>query len=344
MPRRLSVPEYIDGIRQGIRSVRGRSTLARSISLVESKLPSDRQLATQLIENIMEHTGKAFRIGITGVPGVGKSTTIDNLAMLLIERGHTVAVLAIDPSSAVSGGSILGDKTRMHQVSVHPHAFVRPSPTDTYLGGVARKTRESILLCEASGCDIILVESVGVGQSEILLSSMVDCFVALMLPNAGDELQGIKKGLLEMVDIVAINKSDGENRLSAEKARKEYQTALHYTARKYAGWSVPVLLISGLYNTGMDALWEGIQTHHTQIQENGLLQKQRSQQQVEWLRTAMQDRLWEIFRENPELQEMWKEKAHNVENGIEHVGKAVDELVVQFMQSWSPSISPKVPR
>ena len=275
-------------------------------------------------------TGNAIRIGITGVPGVGKSTLLDRFGMRLVDSGLTVAVLAIDPSSSRTGGSILGDKTRMANLSVHSNAFVRPSPTDRHLGGVARKTRETMLLCEAAGFDVILVESVGVGQSEIVLAGMVDCFVALMLPNAGDELQGIKKGLLEWVDVLAVNKSDGENLRLSELSRREYAAALHYVPHRHQDWKPKTLCVSGLTGLGLDELWCEIQNHRNVLTQSGALVKLRQDQRLEWLDSLLKDRLWESFIQHPDVSQQWLTLHHQTEKGDLSVREASTRLLNLF--------------
>lgn len=325
MPRRLSVDAYVEGL-----IAQNRSILGRAISLVESKRSEDRILADALLTECMPRTGSAMRIGITGVPGVGKSTLLDRFGMLLVESGLSVAVLAIDPSSSRTGGSILGDKTRMAHLSVHPNAFVRPSPTDRHLGGVARKTRETMLLCEAAGFDVVLVESVGVGQSEILLAGMVDCFVALMLPNAGDELQGIKKGLLEWVDILAVNKSDGHNAGLAERARREYDAALHYVPHRHDNWSPKTLCISGLTGLGLKELWDNIQIHRQTLIQSDAFEKMRQQQRVEWLDSLLRERLWEQFTHHEQVSQALPVLQHKIANGDLSVRDAAARLLKTF--------------
>jgi LAO/AO transport system kinase len=266
-----------------------RAVLARAITLIESRKPDHQQKARALVQMLLPHTGKAFRVGITGVPGVGKSTTIDTLGANLCEAGHRVAVLAVDPSSTRTGGSILGDKTRMARLSADRRAFIRPSPSSGTLGGVAAKTRESMLLCEAAGFDVILVETVGIGQSETAVSDMTDFFLVLMLPGAGDELQGIKKGVLELADMIAINKSDGDNRPRAIAAAGEYRAALHILQPASPLWSPPVVLISGLANEGLDKLWENIVEHRRRLEAAGEFARKRGSQQVRWMWTMIDD-------------------------------------------------------
>ena len=325
MPRRLSLNAYVEGLNS-----QNRSVLGRAISLIESKKPSDRVLSDALLTQCMPRTGSALRIGITGVPGVGKSTLLDRFGMMLVDSGLSVAVLAIDPSSSRTGGSILGDKTRMTQLSVHPNAFVRPSPTDRHLGGVARKTREAMLLCEAAGFDVVLVESVGVGQSEILLAGMVDCFVALMLPNAGDELQGIKKGLLEWVDVLAINKSDGDNARLSERARREYDAALHYVPHRHESWAPKTLCISGLTGLGLEELWTAIQTHRETLIQSGAFDKMRRQQRLEWLDSLLRERLWEHFTHHEQVSQTLPVLQQKIANGDLSVRDAATRLLKTF--------------
>ncbi|MEO0897110.1 MAG: methylmalonyl Co-A mutase-associated GTPase MeaB [Bacteroidota bacterium] len=288
--KRLSPEAYKDGIVKQDRAV-----LGRAITLIESTLPSDRAIADDLIQACMPFTGKSFRLGISGVPGVGKSTFIDSFGSLLVERGIRVAVLAIDPSSQQSKGSILGDKTRMNRLSHHPLAFIRPSPTSGTLGGVASKTRESLLLCEAAGFDVIIVETVGVGQSETAVRDMVDFFLLLMLPNAGDELQGIKKGIMEMADSIAINKSDGNFLPKAREAKATYAQALRLFARKESEWTPKVLLSSALEGKGMDEIWSMLTSYREKLEKNGYWEAQRRFQMRTWFEDSIKQSLLDIF-------------------------------------------------
>ena len=246
-----------------------RSALARAMTLVESTLPKHQVLAQELLSLLMPHTGNSHRIGVTGVPGVGKSTFLDSYGMYLIERGHRVAVLAVDPSSSITGGSILADKARMNDLALSDNAFVRPSPSSNNLGGVARRTRENILLCEAAGYDMVLVETVGVGQSETVVADMVDFFLVLMLAGAGDELQGIKKGIIELADLIAINKSDGDNINRAKAAANEYTSALHYLTPTSEKWQPSTLCLSALESVGYDELYQSIAKHAAVMHECG---------------------------------------------------------------------------
>lgn len=269
-----------------------RAVLARAITLVESRRADHRALARALLDAVLPSTGGAIRVGITGVPGVGKSTTIDALGSKLTVAGHKVAVLAVDPSSTRTGGSILGDKTRMARLAVDPAAYIRPSPASGTLGGVAAKTRETMLLCEAAGFDVVLVETVGVGQSETAVADLTDFFLVLMLAGAGDELQGIKKGVLELADMIAVNKADGvEGKRRAEAAAAEYRAALHILTPASATWSPPVVTVSGLSEEGLDALWARIVDHRGRLGATGELQARRRTQDAKWMWALVQERL-----------------------------------------------------
>ena len=273
-----------------------RATLARAITLIESKRADHRKSAQRLVQDLLPHTGKAIRVGITGAPGVGKSTTIDTLGTHLTAKGHKVAVLAVDPSSTRTGGSILGDKTRMAKLAVDPNAFVRPSPSSGTLGGVAAKTRETMLLCEAAGYDVILVETVGIGQSETAVADMSDFFLALMLPGAGDELQGIKKGVVELADMIAVNKADGDNLKRARAAAAEYRAALHILTPRSSSWTPPVVTYSALTGDGVAELWAQVLLHRERLGATGELAELRRQQQVKWLWSMLEDRVFSRLR------------------------------------------------
>jgi LAO/AO transport system kinase len=274
------------GIRAGERAV-----LARAITLVESKRADHQKAARRLVQDLLPLTGKALRVGITGAPGVGKSTTIDTLGTLLSGQGHKVAVLAVDPSSVRSGGSILGDKTRMARLSGDADAFIRPSPAAGTLGGVAAKTRETMLICEAAGYDVILVETIGIGQSETAVADMTDFFLVLMLPGAGDELQGIKKGVVELADMIAVNKADGDNIRRATAAAAEYRAALHILTPRSPSWTPPVITYSAMTGDGMTDLWGKVVEHRRKLDASGELAARRRAQQVKWMWTMFEDRL-----------------------------------------------------
>jgi len=292
--RRLSLQHYIDSVLGADRMV-----LARAITLVESHLPADGDLAARLLDSLLPHTGRALRVGITGVPGVGKSTFIDALGMhLLRDRGENVAVLSVDPSSPISGGSILGDKTRMERLAVEERAFIRPSPARGHLGGVARRTRETMLLCEAAGYRNVLVETVGVGQSETAVRSMTDFFLLLMLAGAGDELQGMKRGIIEMIDGMAINKADGDNRPKAERARIEYAGALHLFPASPDGWTPRVLTCSAVDNAGVADVWQMVLAHRELLEGNGWLERRRNLQALSWMQELTVVGLDALFRGN----------------------------------------------
>jgi LAO/AO transport system kinase len=294
--RAPTLADYVAGVRAGDRGM-----LARAITLVESRRSDHRRLAGQLVQALLPHTGRAHRIGITGVPGVGKSTTIDQLGSDLIAAGHRVAVLAVDPTSSRTGGSILGDKTRMQRLSVAREAFIRPSPTSGTLGGVTRRTRETMALVEAAGFDVVIVETVGVGQSETAVAGMVDFFLVLLLAGGGDDLQGIKKGIIEIADLIAINKADGDNVERAERAAADYRGALNLLTPTSPSWSVPVLTISGLDNRGLDRLWSLVREHRARLTASGEFEANRRKQAVGWMREMLEEQLLAMVREHPRV-------------------------------------------
>src|SRR5215203_4047742 len=285
----------LEGLAAGIRAG-DRAVLARAITLVESKRADHRQAAHRLVQELLVRTGKAIRVGITGAPGVGKSLTIDALGSFLTERGQKVAALAVDPSSTRTGGAILGDKTRMARLAVDPNAFIRPSPSSGTLGGVAAKTRETMLLCEAAGYDVVLVETVGIGQSEIAVADMTDFFLVLMLPGAGDELQGMKKGVVELADMIAVNKADADNVARANAAAAEYRAALHILNPRSPDWTPPVITYSGLTGAGIAELWQKILDHRTAMNASGEFAGRRREQQVKWMWSMLEQRMMARLR------------------------------------------------
>jgi LAO/AO transport system kinase len=313
---------YVQGVLQGDRRV-----LAKTITLIESTRLDHQRLAQTVIDQLLPHTGKSVRLGISGVPGVGKSTFVESLGTLLVGKNHQVAVLAVDPSSNRSGGSIMADKTRMEKLAANQHAFIRPSPTGGNLGGVARKTRESILICEAAGFDVVLVETVGVGQSEITVASMVDFFLMLMLAGAGDELQGIKKGVLELADALAINKADGDNVEKAGRAKRAYENALQLLAPASKTWSPPVLTCSALEVTGIEAIWQTVLNHRQRLNETGELRARRRAQALDWMGSLIDEGLRARFYGNPAVRAMLPELRRSVIQGTIDATAAAEKLL-----------------
>ena len=304
-----------------------RLTLARTITLIESTLPAHQKLAREIVNKLLPFTGTSTRIGITGVPGAGKSTYIESFGKMLTSLGHRVAVLAIDPSSSRSGGSILGDKTRMEKLAVDPNAYIRPSPSSGTLGGVGRKTRETMLVCEAAGYDVVIIETVGVGQSETTVASMVDFFLVLMIAGGGDELQGIKKGVLEVADAIVINKADGDNVLRAERARKEYQAALHMLMPNSPNWSPPVLTCSALETTGIKTIWKTILEHREKLTNSGEMESKRKTQALDWMAFLLDEGLRQWFYTNPHIREALPTLRKNVEDKTTSPTAAADTLL-----------------
>lgn len=307
-----------------------RASLARAITLVESTRAEDETQAAQLLDEILPSTGTARRVGITGVPGVGKSTFIEALGTRLIDRGHRVAVLAVDPSSQISGGSILGDKSRMGELANREEAFIRPSPSALSLGGVGRRTRECMLLCEAAGFDVVFVETVGVGQSETLVADMVDCFLFLALPGAGDELQGIKRGILELADIIAVNKADGDQLALANNAVAEYSAVLRFLRARSEHWRPRALALSSTEGRGLDELWNVVAEHDAAMRQSGEFESRRQDQQKRWMWSLIEERLQGGFREHPEVRARLADMERAVAAGERAPGAAAAELLRRF--------------
>jgi LAO/AO transport system kinase len=290
--------------------------LAKTITLIESALPEHQALARTILDQLLPYTGKSIRLGITGVPGVGKSTFIESMGIMLVEKGHRVAVLTVDPSSEKSGGSVMADKTRMEKLSAHPSAFIRPSPSGGTLGGVARKTRETMLICEAAGFDVLIIETMGVGQSETKVASMVDFFLVLMLAGAGDELQGIKKGVLEMADALSINKADGNNLENAKKACKAYKAALSLLQPPSPSWEPPVLTCSALEMAGIEDIWKTVIDHSKKLSATGELKEKRRQQSLDWMWSIVEDGLKDRFYRHPYIKSLLRKVTREVEKGV----------------------------
>jgi len=329
MAKRTNILDFpLDEILLGIRK-NDRVMLGRAITLIESRHPSHQVKGNQILSALMKDPRPTFRIAISGSPGVGKSTFIEQLGIHLIEKGHKVAVLSIDPSSDVNSGSILGDKTRMERLSIHPSAFIRPSPAGDFLGGIAWRTREAITLCEAAGYDIVIVETVGVGQSEFKVRNMVDCFFLLLAPGGGDELQGIKKGIVEIADIIAVNKCDGDLQKAAESTRKEYSQAIHLSPAKSNGWSQKVINTSGITGNGIPEAWELILAFQNMVQENKWLDKNRQEQKIIWFKERLAIAIHQYvdgLSSKEEIAELEKEiKEGNIDpiKGVDQVMKKI---------------------
>lgn len=328
MRQRLSVDAYLEGILSGDRVI-----LSRGITLIESKLKTDRKLAGELLTKLLPATGKSLRIGITGVPGVGKSSFIETFGKYLTSLDKKIAVLTIDPSSKKSGGSILADKTRMENLAHDPLAYIRPSASGLSLGGVARNTRETMLLCEAAGYEIIIIETVGVGQSETLVRGMSDFFLLLMLAGAGDELQGIKKGIMEMADAVAINKADGKNKVTAQQAVGQYQNALHLFPKSDSEFTTRVVTCSALENTGISELWALIREYQILTTKNGFFEKNRRNQNLEWMHDHIRQTLVDQFYENSLMKKALKNSEKLVSNGEELPLAAAQRMLEIFLKT-----------
>lgn len=321
----LSVEEYFDGIREGNRTI-----LSQAITLIESSRPEHQEIAREIVRKCLPYTHQSVRIGITGVPGVGKSTFIESIGGHICSENHSIAVLAVDPSSEISGGSILGDKTRMETLVNHPKVYIRPSPSSGSLGGVARKTRETIYLCEAAGFDVILIETVGVGQSETAVHSMVDFFLLLMLGGAGDELQGIKRGIMEMADAIAITKSDGDNVLRTKIAKAEYENALHLFPPAASGWMPKVHCCSAVKHTGMHEIWQTIGDYLQSTRENGYFMNKRNSQSAYWMYESIETRVKESFYSNPAVKQLLPELERQLAAHTISSFEAADKLFSLF--------------
>ena len=321
----LSEDDYVEGVAKG-----DRMTLSRAITLIESNSPRHFAKAQRVLQRLLPRTGKALRIGITGVPGAGKSTMIEAFGNMLCDDGHRVAVLTVDPTSSVTKGSILGDKTRMGTLSRRPEAFIRPSPAGGTLGGVARKSRETMLMCEAAGYDVIIIETVGVGQSETTVRSMVDFFLLVVLTGAGDELQGIKKGIMELADAIVINKADGDNLMKAKVSRGEYERMIEYIRPATPGWPTHAYLCSALEHTGLKELWEVIQVFQKLTQESGVWQKRREGQLLDWMHSMIDEHLHNLFFEDAVVTGRMPEIREAVLDGTISPTQAVAELINLF--------------
>lgn len=321
----LSVDDYVEGVLKGDCAI-----LGRAITLVESNSLAHMELAQDVLKQLLPFAGKSIRIGITGVPGVGKSTFIESLGCYLLKLGHKLAVLAVDPSSSITGGSILGDKTRMESLCHDKRCFIRPSPTGGALGGVARKSRETMLVCEAAGFDVILIETVGVGQSEITVRSMVDFFLLLMLAGAGDELQGIKKGIIELADAVFITKADGDNKTQAEVARSGYERAMHYTQPATAGWKPPVVTCSAVSGKGIEESWSIIERFRREATVSGAFESRRRSQTLEWIYEIVNEHIRTLFFNHPGVAKALAGIERSVLNGSLPPTAAAARLITIF--------------
>ncbi|WP_405571073.1 methylmalonyl Co-A mutase-associated GTPase MeaB [Winogradskyella sp. Asnod2-B02-A] len=326
---RLTQKAYIDGILDGDRMI-----LSRAITIIESNLESDKILAKEIVQEILPNSGKSIRIGITGVPGVGKSTFIEVFGLHLVKQGHKVAILSIDPTSQRSRGSILGDKTRMEELAILEEAYIRPSASGDTLGGVSNKTGETMLLCEAAGYDVILIETVGVGQSETAVHGMTDFFLLLMLAGAGDELQGIKKGIMEMADMVVINKADGDNITMSKLAKRQYQNALHIFPKSESGWSPVVSTASAIKNIGIAKVWDEILKFKTLVDDNGYFIKNRKHQQIKWMYNNINEELKQLFYNSKDIKKELSILEKDVIASEISPVKAAQQIIEKFKKSF----------
>lgn len=323
--KKMSVEEYVEGVKKGDRMI-----LAKAITLIESNAPKDFDKAQRVLQALLPRTGHSLRIGITGVPGAGKSTFIEAFGQLLCQQGYKVAVLAVDPTSSITGGSILGDKTRMQKLSREPNCFIRPSPSGGTLGGVARKSRETMMLCEAAGCDVILVETVGVGQSETTVRSMVDFFMLVVLTGAGDDLQGIKKGIMELADAIVVNKADGDNLERAKVTQGEYERMVEFIRPATEGWKTHAYRCSALQKTGLLELWAVMREFEKVTKKSGAFENRRQRQIIAWVKTMIDEHLHNLFYEDPVIKGRLPEVRAAVLAGVVSPSQAVTELIKTF--------------
>lgn len=323
--KKMSVEEYVEGVKKGDRMI-----LAKAITLIESNAPRDFDKAQRVLQALLPRTGHSLRIGITGVPGAGKSTFIEAFGQLLCRQGYKVAVLAVDPTSSITGGSILGDKTRMQKLSREPNCFIRPSPSGGTLGGVARKSRETMMLCEAAGCDVILVETVGVGQSETTVRSMVDFFMMVVLTGAGDDLQGIKKGIMELADAIVVNKADGDNLERAKVTQGEYERMVEFIRPATEGWKTHAYRCSALKKTGLLELWAVMREFEKVTKQSGVFENRRQRQIIAWVKTMIDEHLHNLFYEDPVIKGRLPEVRAAVLAGVVSPSQAVAELIKTF--------------
>ncbi|SER58157.1 LAO/AO transport system kinase [Propionibacterium cyclohexanicum] len=328
MPRRVDVPALAGQVMAG-----QRAGIAQAITLVESSLPAHRPLARELLSRLLPHSGNAVRVGLTGVPGAGKSTFIDAMGCRLIERGHKVAVLAVDPSSTRTGGSILGDRTRMGKLAESDDAYIRPSPSGGHLGGVARATREAMVIMEAAGYDTIIVETVGVGQSEVAVAGMVDTFLLLSLSGAGDQLQGIKRGILELADVIAVNKADGDNAAEARITARDLSIAMRLMNDESSGRRTPVLTCSALTHTGLDEVWQAVLDHRAWVESTIGLTRRRADQQVDWLWAQIEGTVVDSLRSTPELVSLGRRLESEVESSSVSALEASSEFLAAYAKA-----------
>lgn len=323
--KKMSVEDYVEGVKKGDRMI-----LAKAITLIESNAPKDLDKAQRVLQALLPRTGHSLRIGITGVPGAGKSTFIEAFGQLLCQQGYKVAVLAVDPTSSITGGSILGDKTRMQKLSREPNCFIRPSPSGGTLGGVARKSRETMMLCEAAGCNVILVETVGVGQSETTVRSMVDFFMLVVLTGAGDDLQGIKKGIMELADAIVVNKADGDNLERAKVTQGEYERMVEFIRPATEGWKTHAYRCSALKKTGLLELWAVMREFEKVTKQSGAFENRRQRQIIAWVKTMIDEHLHNLFYEDPVIKGRLPEVRAAVLAGVVSPSQAVAELIKTF--------------